>query len=355
MPAADPMPAGWEFDPLRYLRVPPSATGVAVVTGGSAGLGRAVVREFAAAGYDVAVLARGRDGLTGAVADVAAAGHRGLGVSCDVSVHTEVEAAADEIETILGPIGVWVNTAAVVVVAPFLEVDPEDFDQVTRVSYVGLVNGTRAALRRMKPRDRGVVVQVGSVMAWRGSSLRAASTGVGHAVVGFTESVTAELVHDRSAVRVVVVHLPAMNTSRLPWVRSHLPHSPQPAAPIGQREVGARTVRHAAERCRRTRWVGRLTVGTILANATMAPLLNSRHRGVVDHQAQPSPADDKPDIGFTLKHPIGGEGAHGNPGRTASDHRRDPWMSEYRAAVVAAARAATATSSRGVALLRRIW
>lgn len=349
--ATDPMPAGWTFDPLRYLRVPPSPRGVVVVTGGSAGLGRAVVREFAAAGYDVAVLARGRDGLTGAVADIAAAGHRGLGVSCDVAVHTEVEAAADEIETILGPIGVWVNNATASVVGPFLETDPENFEWVTRVTYVGVVNGTRAALRRMKTRDRGVVVQVSSARTLRGSSRRAATQGAAHAVVGFTASVTAELVHNRSAARVVVVDLPAMNTKSR-GVRSHLPHPPQPVPPMHQPEVGARTVRHAAEHRRRTRWVGPHTAGTVFGNRTMAPLLGRPLRGI-GHQAQPTSADDTPDLGFALGAPTNGDyGAHAGVDRKPLGHRPALWVSEHRAAA-AAARAATAALGRAVALLRR--
>ncbi len=337
-------------DSVRHLGPAPSAKGVVVVTGGSAGLGRAVVREFAAAGYDVAVLARGRDGLAGAVRDVAAAGHRGLGVPCDVSVHTEVEAAAEEIEAVLGPIEVWVNDAMTSVFAPFLETDPEDFERATRVTYFGFVNGTRAALKRMKPRDRGVLVQVGSALAFRGIPLQAAYCGSKHAMVGFTESVITELIHDRSKVRVSMVHMPAMNTVQFSWVKSHLPHHPQPVPPIYQPEIGARAVRHAAEHAHRRVWVGLPTVGTVLGNRTIAPLLD-RYLGRTGYKAQQSPKDDMPEIGFNLWHPIDGDhGAHGDFDHKSVSHSPELWVSEHRAAATAGATAALAGA---VALLRR--
>jgi len=180
-------------DRLESLDGESAKKGVAVVTGGSAGLGRATVRAFAAAGYDVAVLARGEDGLAGAVADVAGAGRRALGLAVDVADHRAVDAAAAQVEDRMGPIEVWVNNAMTSIFAPFMDTDPEDFERATAVTYFGFVNGTRAALRRMKPRDRGVLVQVGSALAYRGIPLQAAYCGSKHAMVGFTESVITEL------------------------------------------------------------------------------------------------------------------------------------------------------------------
>jgi NAD(P)-dependent dehydrogenase (short-subunit alcohol dehydrogenase family) len=186
--------------------------GVAVVTGGSAGLGRAVVRELTGLGYDVAVLARESERLHGAVREVDLAGRRGLALAVDVADAAAVDLAAERVERELGPIDVWVNNAMTSVFAPFLEVEPDEFERATQVTYLGFVNGTRAALRRMVPRDAGHVVQVGSSLAYRGIPLQSAYCGAKHAMVGFTESVQAELDHDGSAVQVSMVHMPALNT-----------------------------------------------------------------------------------------------------------------------------------------------
>lgn len=186
--------------------------GVAVVTGGTAGVGRAVVRRLAADGYDVAVLARGRAGLAGAVADVEAAGRRGLARAVDVSDARAVDEGADRVERELGPVTVWVNAAFAGFLAPFWEVSPEEFRRVTDVTYHGQVNGTRAALRLMRPRDRGVIVNVGSAMAERSIPLQSAYCGAKHAIKGFSEAVITELKHERSRVRLCMLQLPGLNT-----------------------------------------------------------------------------------------------------------------------------------------------
>ncbi len=216
--------------------------GIAVVTGGSAGLGRATVRELADRGWDVAVLARGEDGLAGAVADIEARGRRGLGISTDVADRLAVEAAADRVEDELGPIDLWVNDAMVGVFGEFLTTDPADFERATAVNYFGFVNGTRAALSRMVPRDRGHVIQVGSALAHRGIPLQAAYCAAKHAVQGFTESVTTELIHNGSKVVISTVDMPALNTIQFNWVKSQLPHHPQPVPPIFEPEVGAQAI-----------------------------------------------------------------------------------------------------------------
>jgi len=309
--------------------------GVAVVTGGSAGLGRAVVRAFGDAGYDVAVLARGQDGLDGAVRDVEQRGRRGLGVACDVSDAGQVDKAASRVEEELGEIDVWVNDAMVGIFAPFLSTEPAEFERATAVTYLGFVNGTRAALQRMVPRDRGVVVQVGSALAFRGIPLQAAYCGSKHAMVGFTESVITELLHEHSRVRVCMVHMPALNTIQFNWVRSRLPHHPQPVPPIYQPEVGARAVLHAAQHPRRTTWVGISTAGTILGNRVV-PVLLDWYLARTGFSGQQTTKDPRPQIGDNLFEPVpGDQGAHGDFDSRAHAHSPETWLSLHRAPVLA--------------------
>jgi NAD(P)-dependent dehydrogenase (short-subunit alcohol dehydrogenase family) len=332
-------------DRLAALDRASAAKGVVVITGGSAGLGRATARRFAAAGYDVAVLARGVDGLAGAVADVAAAGRRGLGVVCDVADHAAVEAAAAEVESRLGEIEVWVNDAMTSVFSPFLETDPDDFERATAVTYLGFVNGTRAALRRMKPRDRGVVVQVGSALAFRGIPLQAAYCGSKHAMVGFTESVITELLHDHSKVRVSMVHMPALNTIQFNWVRTSLPEHPMPVAPIYQPEVGARAILHAAEHRRRSMWVGVSTAGTVLGNRVIPGLLD-RYLGRTGYSGQQSAQDKRPEIGDNLYEPVPGDhGAHGDFYNRSHEHSPQLWGSRHRGPLLAALAVGAATGA----------
>ena len=317
--------------------------GVVVLTGGSAGLGRAAVRAFAGAGYDVAVLARGEDGLAGAVADVSRTGRRGLGIVCDVADHEAVEAAADQVEAELGPIEVWVNDAMTGVFASFLDTEPADFERATAVTYLGFVNGTRAALRRMTPRDRGVVVQVGSALAFRGIPLQAAYCGSKHAMVGFSESVITELLHEHSKVRVAMVHMPALNTIQFNWVKSKLPHHPMPVAPIYQPEVGAKALVYAAEHPRRSLWVGLSTVYTILGNR-LAPALLDRYLARTGYSGQQSPQDKHPRIGENLYHPVGGDhGAHGDFDHRSHSRSPELWATTHRGSLLAGAAAAAIT------------
>ncbi|MBV8385659.1 MAG: SDR family oxidoreductase [Acidimicrobiia bacterium] len=248
---------------------------VVVVTGGSAGVGRATVRAFAEHGDDVAVLARGQDGLDGAVKDVEAAGRRALAISVDVADADAVEAAAAEVEQALGPIDVWVNCAMTSVFAPFKDAEPDEVRRVTEVDYLGFVYGTKAALRRMLPRDRGAIVQVGSALAYRGIPLQSAYCGAKHAISGFTESVRTELLHDHSNVHITIAQMPAVNTPQFDWVRSRLPRHPQPVPPIYEPEVAAQGVVFAADHPEHKEyWVGASTVGTIFAQKFAAPLLD---------------------------------------------------------------------------------
>src|SRR5918911_5658596 len=227
-----------------------------VVTGASAGVGRATARGFGARGDRVALLARGRDGLEAARREIETAGGSALAVPTDVADADAVEAAAATVEEQLGPIDVWVNCAMASIFAFTWDIEPDEFRRATEVVYLGFVWGTQAALRRMRPRNRGTIVQVGSALAFRGIPLQAAYCGGKHAIQGFTESVRAELIHDRSAVHVTSVHLPGLNTPQFGWVRSRLPHHPQPVPPIYQPEVAARAIVWAAGHRRREVWVG---------------------------------------------------------------------------------------------------
>lgn len=229
---------------------------VVVVTGASAGVGRATVRELARRGAKVGLLARGRAGLEAARAEVEAAGGQALAIPVDIADHGAVDAAAERIESELGPIEAWVNAAMVGMFAPIVETSPDEYRRVTEVTYLGTVNGTLAALRRMLPRDSGVIVQVGSVVAYRSIPLQGAYAAAKQAVVGFTDSLRSELLHDRSGVQVAMVHLPAINTPYYDWARSRIPRRPQAMPPVYQPEVPAAAIVDAIERPRREVLVG---------------------------------------------------------------------------------------------------
>src|SRR3954454_21276758 len=215
---------------------------VVAITGGSAGVGRATAEMFASKGWDVAVLARGHDGLEATVKQITSLGTRAHAVATDVADAGAVDRAADEIEQTLGAIDVWVNNAMTTVFAPFHEIEPDEYRRATEVTYLGTVWGTMAALRRMRPRDRGHIVQVGSALAYRGIPLQAPYCATKHAIQGFNDSLRAELLHDGNRVKLSMVQLPAVNTPQFSWVRTRLPRHPQPVPPIYQPEVVARAV-----------------------------------------------------------------------------------------------------------------
>src|SRR5690242_18227097 len=300
-------------------------TGVAVVTGGSAGLGRAVVRELAGLGYDVAVLARESQGLHGAAREVDLAGRRGLAVAVDVADAAAVDAAAERVETELGPIDVWINDAMTSVFARFMEVEPDEFERATQVTYLGFVNGTRAALRRMVPRNAGHVVQVGSSLAFRGIPLQSAYCGAKHAMVGFTESVQAELDHDGSDVVISMVHMPALNTPQFGWVRSRLPKHPQPVPPIFQPEVGGRAVAFVVQHPRRRTMVTWRTSAIAVGNALAPRLLDwfVSRTGVDGQQTD----EQLPVYGDNLDKPVHDDiGAHGSFDHRAKSASPETWL-----------------------------
>ncbi|MCA1683002.1 MAG: SDR family oxidoreductase [Actinobacteria bacterium] len=318
---------------------------VVVVTGASAGVGRATAVRFARDGADVALLARGHDGLDGAAKDVEAAGGRALAIPTDVADAGAVEAAASRVESELGPIDVWVNVAMTTVFAPIWEVAADELRRATEVTYFGQVHGTLAALRRMRPRDRGVVVNVGSALAYRAIPLQSAYCGAKFAARGFTDAVRTELLHERSRVQVTSVHLPAMNTPQFGWCLNRLPKHPQPVPPIYQPEVAAEGIVFAAGHRRREVWVGATTVATILATKVVPGLLD-RYLARTGFDGQQTDRTADPDRPVNLWEPVGGDhGAHGIFDAAAHGRSLQLWATCHRRAVVVAVTAGLATTA----------
>jgi NAD(P)-dependent dehydrogenase (short-subunit alcohol dehydrogenase family) len=317
-----------------------------VVTGASGGIGRAVARAYGARGANVALLARGEQGLDGAVRDVRAAGGTALAVPVDVADPEQVDAAADRVEQALGPIDVWVNVAFTSVFAPFTEITAQEYRRVTEVSYLGYVYGTMAALTRMRNRDRGTIVQVGSALAYRGIPLQTAYCGAKHAIQGFHEALRCELLHVKSNVHVTMVQMPAVNTPQFSWVLSRMPRHAQPVPPIYQPELAARGVLYAADHPRRREyWVGASTALTLAANA-IAPGLLDRYLAKTGFDAQQTPQRQNPDAPVNLWEPADGTdgkdfGAHGIFDTRAHDSDPQLWASQHHGLLAGAAAAVT--------------
>src|SRR5262245_20295354 len=303
---------------------------VVVVTGASAGVGRAVVHEFARRGARIGLLARGRDGLEATRDEVERAGGRSLVLPADVADADAVDAAASRVERAFGPIDIWINNAMVSVFSPTREMTAAEFRRVTEVTYLGIVHGTLAALRRMLPRDRGTIVQVGSALAYRGIPLQSAYCAAKHAVQGFTESLRSELLHDRSRVRVTMVQLPALNTPQFSWVKTRLPREPQPVPPIFQPEVAARAIYWAAHHERRELRVGLPTVATIWGNA-IAPGAVEWYLARHGYEAQQTDEPLRGDRRDNLWEPVPGDhGAHGRFDARARPFSMHAWMNRHR-------------------------
>jgi NAD(P)-dependent dehydrogenase (short-subunit alcohol dehydrogenase family) len=284
-----------------------------VVTGASAGVGRAAATAFGAQGDRVALIARGQEGLEGAARDVERAGGRALILPCDVADAAAVDAAADRAQAELGPIDVWVNDAMAAVLAFVHETDPADFRRVTEVTYLGCVHGTMAALARMRPRDRGVIVQVGSALSYRAIPLQASYCGAKFAIRGFTDALRTELMHEGSGVRVTMVQLPGLNTPQFTWVRTTLRRQPQPVPPIYQPELAADAIVTAAANPRRELWLGVNTAITIIGNH-IAPRLADRYLAKTNVKAQQTDEPLDPSRPDYLHEPLdvsGDRGAHG--------------------------------------------
>lgn len=303
---------------------------VVVVTGASAGVGRAVVREFARRRARLGLIARGREGLEAARREVEAAGGRALVLPLDVADADAVERAAATVEAELGPIDVWINNAMVSVFSPVLKMTAAEYRRVTEVTYLGYVHGTLAALRRMSGRDCGTIVQVGSALCYRGIPLQSAYCGAKHAVQGFTESLRCELIHDGSNVQVTMVHLPAVNTPQFDWSRSRMPRRAQPVPPIYQPEVAARAIYHAAHHDRREWNLGLVTDLVLLGNAAL-PGLGDTYLAATGYESQMTLEPERPGRPDNLEDPLPGDhGAHGRFDERANRYSTQWWLSKNR-------------------------
>jgi NAD(P)-dependent dehydrogenase (short-subunit alcohol dehydrogenase family) len=304
---------------------------VIAITGGSAGVGRATVRKFAKHKARIGLIARGLDGLKGAQKEVEDLGGESRVFPVDIANPDQVEAAAAQIEAALGEIDVWINNAMTSVFSPVKEMTPEEFRRVTEVTYLGCVYGTLAALKRMLPRDRGVIVQVGSALAYRGIPLQAAYCAAKHAIQGFCESLRCELIHDKSNVRLTMVQLPALNTPQFGWVKSRLPRKAQPVPPIFQPEVAAEAIYFAAHYPRREFYIGAPSVAVIVGNRLVPGLLD-RYLADTGYDSQQYDGPEDPNRAHNLWQPVAGDhGAHGAFDTRARSWSPQLWTSKHRA------------------------
>src|SRR5215218_7395073 len=302
---------------------------VVVVTGASAGVGRATAREFGEHGAKVALLARGEEGLEGARKEIEAAGGVALPIPTDVSDPEQVEAAAQRVERELGPIAIWVYDAIAVIFSPFKDIELKDFKRSTEVCYLGTVYGTKAALKRMLPRDRGTIVEVGSALSYRAIPLQSAYCGSKHAIRGFSDSVRTELLHDGSNVHITMVQLPAVNTPQFNVSKTTLPKHPQPVPPIYQPEVPARAIYWAAHQRRREVWVG-LSSTLVITGNKLLPGFGDWYLAKTGYASQQTdePVDqDRPD---NLYDPVPGDhGAHGIFDEQSHEESPQLWATEH--------------------------
>jgi short-subunit dehydrogenase len=304
---------------------------VALITGASGGLGRATARLLADRGASLILLARGQEGLEGAKREVEARGGRALVVPTDVSRFEEVQAAADIGEREFGPIDLWINNAMVSMYSPFMRMTPEEFRRIVEVTFLGSVHGTRCALERMLPRDRGVIIQVGSALAFRSIPLQSAYCASKHALQGFIESIWTELLHEKSRVQVSMVNMPALNTTQFIWTRNNLPRRMKPVGPIYQPEVGARAILFAAEHRRREWMVGYSTVEATVGEKFIPRILD-RYLAHQEWEGSMSTERADPQAPSNLWEPIARDlGAHGPFDQLAHEHSPQQWLNENRA------------------------
>ena len=324
---------------------------VVVITGGSAGVGRATAERFAREGARIALLARGKERLEDACHQIEAAGGRALALPTDVAHADEVEAAAAQVEEQFGPIDIWINNAMASVFSPVKETTADEFRRVTEVTYLGFVHGTLSALKRMQPRDRGAIVQVGSALAYRSIPLQSAYCAAKHAVKGFTDSLRCELIHDGSQVRLTMVQLPALNTPQFSWVKSRLPRQPQPVPPIFQPEVAAKAIYWAAHHRRRELYVGWPTVMAIVGTK-LAPGLLDHYLARTGYDGQQTDQPVDPNRIDNLWQPAPGNwGAHGEFDARSRQASPQLWATTHRPLVALVA--AGLTSVAAFALTRR--
>lgn len=327
-------------------------TETVVVTGGTAGVGRATVREFARNGANVAILARGEGRLQAAKTEVEQLGKKALAIATDVSDATAVEEAAERIELELGQIDIWVNNAFAGIFARFLDVTPEEYERVTAVTYLGQVNGTRAALKRMMPRNRGSVVLVGSALAYRGIPLQSAYCGAKHAIQGLIDSVRTELIHDAPGVQMCMVQLPGLNTPQFEWIRAKLPGKPRPIGMVFQPEVAARAIYFAAHSDRKQMLVGLPTVESVWGDKVASAWLDDYlAEGGFKGQQSPDPvSQDRQD---NLFEPVPGDfAAHGRFDSEAHEDSPELWASMHKKQIgLATLGAVTAAAAAGVGFM----
>jgi len=326
---------------------------VVVITGASAGVGRAIAQAFARRGARIGLIARGRERLETAAREIEALGGHALIFTADVADSAGLESAADQIEKTFGSIDVWINNAMASVFSPVKQMSPDEFRRVTEVTYLGVVNGTLAALRRMLPRDRGTIVQVGSALAYRSIPLQSAYCAAKHAVKGFTDSLRSELIHDHSNVRLTAVHLPALNTPQFEWVKSRLFRRAQPVPPIFQPELAARAIVWAADHAPRELLVGFSTVQAVWANKFLPGYLD-RYLARFGYDSQQTTEPEDPKRAFNLWEPVAGDfSAHGRFDARARRTSLQLWLRTHLRTLalgtaVLAGFTATAVSSRGV-------
>ena len=336
---------------------------VVVITGASAGVGRATVREFAKRGAWIGLIARGKDGLAGACREVESMGGKALVLPVDVADANQVEDAAQQVEKKLGPIDIWINNAMTSVFSPIKEMTPEEFERVTQVTYLGYVYGTLAALKRMLPRDRGTIVHVGSALAYRSIPLQAAYCASKHAVLGFFASLRTELLHDRSNVQTTMVQMPALNTPQFGWVKSRLPHKAQPVPPIYQPEVAARAIYYAAHHPGKREYFAAWSVVEAVVGNKIAPSFADRFLARNGYDSQQHDGREDPKRPNNLWKPVPGDhGAHGSFDHSARDRSLEllaetnwKWIAAAALGALAAAYGTIKATSRSESLqLRKV-
>jgi NAD(P)-dependent dehydrogenase (short-subunit alcohol dehydrogenase family) len=310
--------------------VDPHKAEVVVITGARAGVGRATAQAFARRGACIGLLARGEEELEAAKREVEALGGQAVAIPTDVADPEQVERAAAVVEATFGPIDIWINNAMTTILAPFIEISPADFKRATEVTYLGYVYGTMAALKRMLPRNRGTIVQVGSALAYRSIPLQSPYCGAKFAIRGFTDSLRSELIHDSSHVHVTMVQMPALNTPQFEWCKTRLPRHPQPVPPIFQPEVAAQAIVWAAHHRRREIYVGFPSLRAIWANKFIPGLLDHylAHIGYRGQQSNEAVAPNRPD---NLWQPVPGHfGAHGRFDKWTRGHSLQLWLSLHQ-------------------------
>lgn len=328
---------------------------VVVITGASAGVGRAVACAFARRGARIGLLARGHAGLEAAQRDVEKLGGQAIAIPTDVADHEQVEAAAQQVEETFGPIDVWVNDAMASVFAPFTETKPEEFKRVTEVAYLGFVYGTMAALKRMKPRDKGRIIQIGSALAYRSIPLQSAYCGAKHGIMGFTDSIHCELKHDKSNVKITMVQLPAVNTPQFGWVKSRLKNKAQPVPPIYEPEVIADAVTWVTDHYRRELFIG-LNTAIIIQSNKFFPALGDWYLGKTGYKSQQTNEPENPNRPNNVWEPVDETrdfGAHGTFDKQARNKSRQLWLDTHPGVLALIGSAGLLGVAGGVALLKR--